>query len=133
VTARHQIILRDETLRQRVIKLIGALNLDKLWQITIEPYRKKRSLSQNALMWKWIEEVVQHVYQHTGQDKDDIHEFFKARFLSPRWVKIADWRIRYYTTRKMTTAEMSTYMDAIYAFCTSELGLFLPLPEEMGR
>jgi hypothetical protein len=133
VTARHQIILRDENLRQRVIELIGALNLDKLWQITIEPYRKKRSLSQNALMWVWLEEVVKHVHETTGQDKDDIHEFFKAKFLPARQVEMAGDTIEYRTTTKLTTAEMSAYMNAIEAWATSELGLLLPLPVELGR
>jgi hypothetical protein len=133
VTARHQIIIRDEGLRQRVLDVIGKLNLDKLWQVTIEPYRKKRSLSQNALMWKWIDEVVKHVYETTGQDKDDIHLIFKQKFANVKCVGLGGDEYLVRSTRKMTTAEMSTYMDAIYAFCTSELGLFLPLPEEMGR
>lgn len=124
------IVIRDETMRQRVLDLIGSLDPSKTWQVTVEPYRKKRSLNQNALMWKWLNEVAGHVRDHTGMDSDDIHEFFKQKFLPSRIIEIAGETVEHRTTTKLTTAEMSEYMDAIYRFCTSELGLLLPLPEE---
>ena len=128
---RPPIIIRDESLRQRVIELVGALDLGKPWQVTIEPYRKKRTLSQNALMWKWIHEVAHHVSEHTGHTEDEIHDFFKQQFLPPKIVEIGGKVSTYRTTTTLKTKEMSEYMDKIYAWATSELGLMLRLPEEM--
>ena len=34
------------------------------------------------------------------------------------------------TTTSLTTAEMSEYLDKIQRFCASEMGVFVPLPEE---
>ncbi len=133
MSAKQTVIIRNETLRQRVLDLIGALSPDKVWRVTIELHKKRRSLSQNSLMWLWLDQVADHVHQYTGQDKDDLHEIFKQKFASVKCVGLGDDEYLVRSTRKMTTAEMSNYMDAIYAFCTSELGLLLPLPEELGR
>ena len=125
--------IRDERDRERVLGLIGALNIAKPWTVTVAPYRKARTLSQNALMWKWINEVADHVREHTGMDSDDVHEFFKAKFLPARVVELSGEAIEYRTTTKLTTTEMHDYMERIYAFCTSELGMYLPVPEDLGR
>lgn len=126
----QSIILRDETLRRRAIGLIQNLDLSKDWQVTIEPRKKKRTLSQNRLMWAWINGVAAAVREHTGMDADDVHEFFKAKFLTPRLIELGGEVVEHRTTTTLTTAEMTEYMDRIYAFVTSELGILLPLPEE---
>ncbi len=124
------VIIRDEGMRTRVIQHIAALNIDKSWAITIEPHKKRRSLSQNALMWKWLEKVVEHVHETTGQDKEDIHEFFKRQFLTPKLKEVFGVIVKTWSTKDLSTAEMSTYLDKIYAWVTSELGLLLPVPQE---
>ena len=131
--AKETIIIRNEHLRKRALLTIGALDLTKPWVLTIERETKRRTLSQNALMWKWLDEVAWHVKEHTGMDKDEIHEFFKAKFLPSHYVQIGDEIQEYRSTRDRTPAEMATYMEQIYAFCTTELGLFLPVPEDLGR
>lgn len=130
---KQSIVIRNEEMRRRVISFLNNLNIEKPWEITIEPYRKKRSLSQLRLMWLWISEVAEHVREHTGMDSEDVHAFLKEKFLPPRIIEIAGEAVEYRTTTKLTTAEMSEYMDRIYAWATTELGLLLPLPEEYMR
>lgn len=124
------VIIRDEGMRTRVVQHIASLNIEKPWAITIEPYKKRRSLSQNALMWKWLEEVVAHVHETTGQDKEDIHEFFKRQFLTPKVNEVFGVVVKTWSTKELKTAEMSTYLDKIYAWVTTELGLLLPVPQD---
>lgn len=131
--AKETVIIRDEGLRKMVLLTIGALDLAKPWKVTIERETNRRSLSQNRLMWFWVASVVKHVMAHTGHDSEEIHEFFKQKFLQPRMVEVGNDVRAYYSTRNLTTQEMSLYMDSIYAFCTTELGLFLPVPEDLGR
>lgn len=127
--SREPYIIRDETMRQRVSDLVDALDLTKPWSVTIEPYKKKRSLSQNALYWKWVGIIA----DETGNDNDDIHEAFKGMFLTPRAVQIGIESREIRSTVKQNTDEMKTYMDKVYAYATSQLGILLPIPEELGR
>ena len=131
---KETIIIRGEAERKVALYTIGALDLEKVWKLTIERESKRRTLSQNALMFMWIDRVVKHVVEHTGHDKDEIHDYFKDRFLPTRIVSFGD-DVRQLTgsTKKLNTAEMTEYMNKIYAWATTELGLFLPVPEDLGR
>ncbi len=122
----------DAKLRDRIARHIANLNVEKPWTITIEPYRNRRSRSQNSLMWQWVGDVVEHIYTATGQDKDDVHEFFKQKFLQPRIITVGDETVTTWSTKNLTTSEMSDYMDAIYAWTTTELGILLSVPEVGG-
>jgi hypothetical protein len=131
--ARVPFIVEDERGRKRALDVLATLDLTKPWQVVIEPYRKKRTTSQNALMWAWLEQVAQLVHDDTGTDKDDIHEFFKLKFLPVRTITInGEERHIPGSTTKLTTAEMMEYMDKINAWVTSTLGLILPTPEDLA-
>ena len=131
--AKETLIIRNESLRKMVLLTIGALDLAKPWRVTIERETKRRTLSQNALMFMWIDRVVKHVHEYTGHDKDEIHEWFKSKFAPVRIVDMHGEAVEYRSTKNFNTAEMTEYMNKIYAFCTTELGLFLPVPEDLGR
>lgn len=131
--ARQPIIIRDETGRKRAIDLLLVLNLTKPWEITVEPHRKKRTLSQNALYWKWLDEVVTAVARETGDDKDAIHQVFKEKFLKAKTIEALGVTTYEYSTKDLTTVEMSEYMTRIHAWVTSELGILLPMPEDMHQ
>ncbi len=127
-------IVNSEGTRDVVLASIANLNIEKQWDITIEPHRERRSLSQNSLMWMWINEVAEYVHEATGQGSDEIHEFFKGQFLPRRVIEIGGVvENAPGSTKNLTKAEMSTYMDKIYAWATSEMGLLLPVPEDVGR
>ena len=128
------ILVSDEGTRARVIEHISGLNLNKPWRVTVEPHRERRSLNQNALMWAWVNRVAAHVHEATGQGNDEIHEFFKGQFLPWRVIEIGGIvETVPGSTKKLSKAEMSEYMNKIYAWATSEMGLLLPLPEDLGR
>ena len=125
-----QIIIRDEAIRQRVIDHIAALSLNKPWTIEIKRHVKKRSLSQNALYWKWIGVIS----DETGNDNDVLHDYFKRKFLTPINTKLNNFNgeyLNYRTTTKLPTDQMSAYMEKVNAFAGTELGILLPQPEEL--
>lgn len=131
--ARQPIIVGNEDMRGRVQQLIAGLDLSKPWSVTVEPFKKKRSLSQNSLYWLWLNETVKIVSQETGNDSDDLHEFFKRKFLAPTVIEINGETVQKWTTTKLTTQEMTDFINKVYAWVTGELGILLPLPEEIGR
>jgi hypothetical protein len=71
------VILRNEENRDAAIRRIKAVRLDKenpmgLW---LAPYRKIRTMSQNALYWKRIGLIV----KATGHSKPALHQYFKEQ------------------------------------------------------
>ena len=124
--SRQPFIIRDEKLRKLALDLIASLDLKREWQVIVEPYKKRRSLSQNGLYWRWVEIIS----NDTGNDTDAVHDFLKNKFLVPKEIEIAGEKVLCRSTRKQDTKTMSEYMDKVYAFAGSELGIFLPVPED---
>ena len=127
---KQTVVLRDEILRDRLIKLLSTLNLETPWEVTWVPYSSPHTTSQRGLMWLWIENVVGHVHEATGQDKEDVHEFLKQKFLAPKIIEINGEIVKRWSTKGLSTADMSSYMDAINAWATYDMGLRLPAPED---
>lgn len=129
---RNEIILRAEPQRQHALTFLQGLKLnpDKPFVLTIEPYRKKRTLSQNALLWKRHSEVCAAVSAETGYSNEDVHELMKQMFLPPKIIEVNGQVIKRYSSKNLTTAEMSAFMGKIEAFAQTELGIILTVPEE---
>ena len=118
---------------QAMREYFKELDFSKPWKVTIESYSRRRTNNQNALMWRWINEIADYVCEHTGMDSDDIHEFFKVKFLNPKTITIAGEQIETRSTKHLTTKEMGEYMDRIHAWASTDLGLRLPAPEDLER
>lgn len=111
--------------------VISNLDCEKKWDVEIKRKTSGRSLSQNALYWRWMSKIASLVSDHTGYEKDEVHELFKERFLDPKIIVIADIEKKIYSTKGLTTKQMADYMNAVDRFCIQELGIGLPIPEEM--
>ena len=120
------LIIRDETMRASVCRLIAGLDLAKPWAVTVEPHKERRSLGQNSLYWQWIGIIA----QETGNDPDTVHEVFKQKFLIPDEISFMGEKILYRSTARLDTGKMTTYLDQVYALATQELGILLPVPED---
>ena len=121
-----EIVLAGEGQRNYALHMIGNLDLTKKWVVVVKPFVKKRTNPQLSLYWKWLGIIA----NETGNDKDDLHDYFKVKFLSPELVSIFGMEQMRYTTSGLPAKEMSEYMDRVLAFTTSELGVFLPLPQD---
>ncbi|MFC3228754.1 hypothetical protein ACFOGJ_16035 [Marinibaculum pumilum] len=123
------LVLHTERDRQNAIALLSKLNLKKPWQIEVKQYVRHRTLPQNALYWKWIQAIA----HETGNDPDDVHEALKHKFCPFVIVRMGGEEQAVFSTKRLNTADMSDYMDRVHAFAASELGIALPLPEEMHQ
>ena len=119
-------VLREERQRRALVDFVMKLDIGKVWQITIERYARKRSLSANSLYWKWVGLIA----KETGNDASDIHDYLKRRFLTPIEITIGDETVEVYTTTKLSVEKMSEYMTQVEAFANSTLGVYLPHPED---
>jgi len=122
-----EIILRDEKQRRTLLDLISSLDLKKPWRVTVVRYVKTRSNPQLALYWKWLHIIA----IETGNEAEDLHDIFKRKFIEPDVIDMGGTSYARWTTGKMTAKEMSEYMERVMAFTVSNLGIMLPIPEEM--
>jgi hypothetical protein len=146
------IILKDESLRRRVLEVVGAIALDgPLMEVVVREHKKNRSLDANALYWKWLTVIGAEL----GESKDELHERFKEKWLvsiyerddpdfadmlqSLRAVYRQGMRTEALALRKRivvltstttaTVAQMAEYMQSVEHFA-AETGIRLPFPEE---
>jgi len=91
--------------------------------------KNKRTLDQNALLWLWLTCIE----NETGTDKDDLHEYFKGKFLGFKQNVFngESYDVRL-TTKKLNTAEFTEYLNKINQFASTELGIYLPNPKDLG-
>jgi hypothetical protein len=98
--------------------------------ITVTEGRRKRSIAQNSYYWG---KVIQMISDYTGDEPDNVHDFFKGRFLTDkRMIVIADEEIEAEkaSTTRLTTKGMDEYMEKIRRFAAEKLNLNIPEPNE---
>lgn len=119
--------VRNSDDRERVISYIGRLP-DKPYDINIDVHRVKRSTSQNALYWLWLDIVA----DETGNSRDELHDVFRTKFLPVAEHEVLGVVVRELpTTTKLSTDQFTTYLNQIEVFCNTELGIVLPHPEDL--
>lgn len=105
---------------------IFSLLANGSYTITIKRASQKRSIPQNDLMWMWLTCIE----RETGTPKDDVYMYYCKRFLI-KTIQIGERQERIYnTSSKLTSEEMTEFLNKIQADAASELGIRLPLPED---
>ena len=105
---------------------IFSLLANGSYTITIKRASQKRSIPQNDLMWMWLTCIE----RETGTPKDDVYMYYCKRFLI-KTITIGERQERIYnTSSKLTSEEMTEFLNKIQADAASELGIRLPLPED---
>lgn len=93
--------------------------------VTVE--NPPRSDKQNKMYWGLVlNAIVQAIHESTGQDKDDIHGYFKAKFLSKTMYINGKLVPSIKSTTKLTTSEFSHYIEQIKAEAATEFGIQVP-------
>ncbi|MEC9345533.1 MAG: recombination protein NinB [Pseudomonadota bacterium] len=124
-------LIHDAQSKARVLSFIDGLSLDRQWDVEVKRHTKRRSLSQNALMWTWINRAAEVFGNHYGWDATDVHEYFKQKFCPPVVREIDGETVEIRSTKKLSIEQMTRYLNDIHRHCAQEHGINLPLPEEM--
>ena len=121
--ANIKIILRSDIQINHAIHTLKELkiNPEELFELTIKPYKKNRSLEQNALYWKWMMICADEL----GYTKEGMHQTFMRELLKPIIVDTPSGDVMEYSTRKLNVKEMSSYMEQV-SFTAGEYGVKLP-------
>lgn len=113
--------------KDEAISAIQELNEDDSWDIRITKKRWKRSISQNNLYWLWLT-CIEH---ETGNDRNNLHEFFKAKFLGFEEIQVLQYTVtRVISTTSKDTKRFKEYLDKIQLFASIEIGIELPDPND---
>lgn len=126
----HTVILRKNEGRltfSEELPYIFSLLTNGTYTVTVKRTTEKRTVSQNALMWMWFTCIE----RMTGTSKQDVHDYYAKRFLR---------RTVYYNgkaesvvgeTKRLTTEQMTAFLNNVQADAETELGIKLPTPQDM--
>lgn len=94
--------------------------------------KKDRSIQQNRYYWSVIIDLIS---EHTGFNREEMHEVLKHKFLRytvwvPKKDGIKEQSIIAKSTASLTTKQFEEFMSQIRQWASSDLGIFLPEPNE---
>ena len=103
-----------------LIAKLKQLDVTQKWDVTVKPWKSKRSIDQNSRYWKLITELG----AHFGYEADEMHQLMGYKFL--RYEKIVGARRREFitSTTKLSTKEMADYQDKIDRFAAQHGFIF---------
>jgi hypothetical protein len=97
------------------------------YELSVSKRKSKRSLDQNALMWKWFSVIE----DATGTSSQDVHDYYCKKFLK-RIVSVGNHdEVVVGGTRNLNTAEMAEFLTKVQADVASEFGIVLPTSEDL--
>lgn len=101
-------------------------------KISWKPYKQKRSLPQNALMWQWLTKLASKFSNGMeSYSKEDMHDLMRHKFLGYETVTIGNTELkdRLISTTSLDTGAMFEYMQKVDAWAVAH-GVFLPRPQD---
>ena len=97
------------------------------YELSLGKRMSKRSLDQNALMWKWFSLLE----EGSGTSSQDYHDYYCKKFLK-RIVSVGNHdEVVVGGTRNLNTAEMAEFLTKVQADVASEFGIALPTAEDL--
>jgi hypothetical protein len=118
-------LLSEEDRNQAITSLV-KINLNEGWWFDLSKRKKVRTVSQNRLERLWLACIE----AETGNDSNELHDYFKQKWIEPREVIIFGEKKLIYSTRNLNTIQFKNFLDKMQVFANSELGIILPIPED---
>ena len=100
-------------------------NKDGVFFVDIRESRNSRSLQQNRYYWGV---VLKALSDDTGYSAEEMHQLMAEKFLNYEKGEYVFVR----STTSLNTKEFEEYLSQIRLFANTELGIFIPEPNEAG-
>ena len=127
----RRLILKTPEIRDRAASLVAGLpaNADKPLEVIVRPYRKNRSLAQNACLHGWCTAIAKSYEEAFGERKspETFKEYLKGLFLGEESSEVMGKTVT--TTRHtadLSVVEFRDFLDAVDRWAVEQLQLFLP-------
>ena len=102
--------------------------------VTVEPKRRKRSLSQNAYLWGCVYPIIKNALKDQGVvwSIEDVHDYLKGEFLREECFSKESGLVlnRIKSTSEVGTIEFMEYVQSIQSWAIEYLGTNIPDPNE---
>ncbi len=101
------------------------------YRVSVKQWRGSRSLSQNALYWKWLGEIsMQALVNGNTFTADTWHEYFKKYWCPVTVVEMpAGGDIKVKTTSKLDAGQFCHYLNQIEQWCQGHV-IRITIPED---
>ena len=121
-------VLRTAADRNAFVARLDRLPLDKPLAVTVKPYRRKRTLSQNATHWWRLNALCDALALDTGHTSEELHELLKAKFCPVKPMTVMGYQVAVRSTKALDVAEMADFMTRVEAWAAEEWGFEMPEP-----
>ena len=126
-------VLGTDEDRRRFAAALALLPLDKPLAVTVKPYRRRRTTSQNATHWWRLNALCDAIALDTGHTAQEIHDVVKARFCpcKPKTFEEPDGTTYTFAVRSTTlldVTEMADFMTRVEAWAAETFGFEMPEP-----
>lgn len=118
--------LSSEADRNEAITALVRVDLSQGYYFELSKRNRVRTLSQNRLERLWLACIE----AETGNDSNDLHDYFKRKWIEPKEVLIFGEKELRYSTRDLNTVQFKQFLDKIQVFANAELGIQLPQPTD---
>lgn len=126
ILERFNVDIRDSRIRFKsdhhkslFLKFVAQFEGKSVW-LSLTEKKNRRSAQQHAYYWLYLTIIA----EHTGHDKDDLHEYFKGKYLSTGIVEIFGQKVRKKrSTTNLTVGQFCEYLMKI------EQETEIPLPD----
>lgn len=118
------IVLDDEKKRERAIKVVSLLPLDKPVKVTIEPFIQRRTNTQNARLWALHTKAAEHI----GCSPADVHEDMLCEHYGSTEVKLPSGAIKRVPLKRSSPRnikEFAKFMTFCEEFYICNFGIWL--------
>ena len=105
-----------------LVKMLSKMKDGAVLDFAVDRQRKPRSERQHGYYFACLTELS----EYTGMRVDDLHDFFKAKFLLDYSTGCEIPRIK--STKECSESDMSRYIDDVAQFCAETLDFVWPEP-----
>ena len=96
-----------------LVSKLKELDQDKLWSVTVKPYKSTRSLDANAYYWNLVAELADYFGL---KSKDEMHEVLLYKLLSEE-KQIKNLKVMTInSTTKLNQKQMNDYIERVKEF-----------------
>ena len=120
-------IIRNYNDLVNFFRSVAGTDFTNSYSISFVKSTKKRTIPQNKLYWLYLACIE----QETGNDANDLHIYFKDKYLNKELINVLGKQIvKEPTTANLKTKAFNEYLEKIVIFA-SELNIKLPNPDDL--